>query len=234
MPDKGNFGGILVPPEITVGGVVVVEHHPHDSRLKLHDDGVVQTLSSRMGTGGNNVPLLLKIRCGCEGGGKGALMQENKSATISCNNDQILFEPTTYGIGRDAFNQGKNAQYKPVIEEELQPTLVAKGAGACMDIEYRVRRLTPTECARLQGFPDDWCDNAGEGDVEFFRKVFDTYSELMGVKKKTDKQISKWLKNPRTDAAEYKMWGNGVALPCVWFVLAGIAWENENEEEKKC
>nr|DAG64890.1 MAG TPA: DNA methyltransferase [Caudoviricetes sp.] len=102
-----------------------------------------------------------------------------------------------------------------------------------MDIEYRVRRLTPTECARLQGFPDDWCDNAGEGDVEFFRKVFDTYSELMGVKKKTDKQISKWLKNPRTDAAEYKMWGNGVALPCVWFVLAGIVWENENEEEQE-
>lgn len=211
----------------------VIEYHPHDSRVKLRTEDVIQTLSSRMGTGGNNVPLLLEIRCGCEGGGKGALIQENKSATISCNNDQILFEPTTYGIGRDAFNQGKNAQYKPVIEEELQPTLVAKGAGACMDIEYRVRRLTPTECARLQGFPDDWCDNAGEGDVEFFRKVFDTYSELMGVKKKTDKQISKWLKDPRTDAAEYKMWGNGVALPCVWFVLAGIAWENENDEEKK-
>lgn len=103
-----------------------------------------------------------------------------------------------------------------------------------MDAEYRVRRLTPTECARLQGFPDNWCDNAGEGDIEFFRKVFDTYSELMGVKKKTDKQISKWLKKPRTDAAEYKMWGNGVALPCVWFVLAGIAWEDEIEREKKC
>lgn len=211
----------------------VIEYHPHDSRVKLHDEDIIQTLSARMGTGGNNYRCCSKSVADVKGG-KGALIQKNKSATLSCNNDQILFEPATYGIGRDAFNQGKNAQYKPVIEEELQPTLVAKGAGACMDAEYCVRRLTPTECARLQGFPDNWCDNTGEGDVEFFRKVFDTYSKLMGVKKKTDKQIKKWLKNPRTDAAEYKMWGNGVPLPCVWFVLAGIAWEDEIEREKKC
>ncbi len=34
----------------------------------------------------------------------------------------------------------------------------------------------------------------------------------------------KWLKQPHTDSAEYRLWGNGVALPCVYFVLAGIAW----------
>jgi site-specific DNA-cytosine methylase len=45
---------------------------------------------------------------------------------------------------------------------------------------YEARRLTPTECARLQGFPDDWC-----ADV------------------------------PHTDSAEYKLWGNGIALPCL-------------------
>ena len=32
------------------------------------------------------------------------------------------------------------------------------------------------------------------------------------------------LKDPYSDSAEYKMWGNGVALPCVWFVLCGIVW----------
>ena len=53
--------------------------------------------------------------------------------------------------------------------------------------EYLVRRLTPTECARLQGFPDWWCS-----DVE------------------------------HTDSAEYKMWENGVALPCVLYVMEGI------------
>ncbi len=43
-------------------------------------------------------------------------------------------------------------------------------------------------------------------------------------KPKTEKQIRKWLADPYSDAAEYKLWGNGVALPCVYFVLAGIAW----------
>ena len=43
-----------------------------------------------------------------------------------------------------------------------------------------------------------------------------------GKKPKTDTQIRRWLKNPHSDAAEYKMWGNGVALPCVFYVLTGI------------
>ncbi len=65
--------------------------HPIDSRIKIADDGTVQTLTSRMGTGGMNVPLVMKIRSGCEGGGKGPLIQEDKSATLGCNNDQTLF-----------------------------------------------------------------------------------------------------------------------------------------------
>ena len=94
-----------------------------------------------------------------------------------------------------------------------------------------VRRLTPTECARLQGFPDWWCADLGtekpsdEG-LNFWHKVFKTYSEVTGCKMKSDKQITKWLRDPHSDAAEYKMWGNGVALPCVWFVLCGIVWAN--------
>ena len=42
------------------------------------------------------------------------------------------------------------------------------------------------------------------------------------TKPRSEKQIRKWLANPHTDSAEYKMWGNGVALPNVCFVLAGI------------
>ena len=41
-------------------------------------------------------------------------------------------------------------------------------------------------------------------------------------KPKSRNQIVKWLRNPHSDAAEYKLWGNGVALPCVCFVMAGI------------
>lgn len=136
----------------------------------------------------------------------------------------------SYGIGRDAFNQGRNAKFAPSVEEELQPTLVAKGPGAVQN-GYTVRRLTPTECARLQGFPDWWCaglatENPTDEDISFWREVFETHRMVMGTssKPKTDKQIMKWLKDPYSDAAEYKMWGNGVALPCVTFVLAGIVY----------
>ena len=139
-------------------------------------------------------------------------------------------DPTAvcYGIGRDTFNQGQNAKFAPTFEEELQPTLVAKGPGAIQN-GYTVRRLTPTECARLQGFPDDWCADLGtekptDEEMYFWHKVFKTYSEVTGCKMKSDKQIAKWLKDPYSDSAEYKMWGNGVALPCVWFVLCGIVW----------
>ena len=43
-------------------------------------------------------------------------------------------------------------------------------------------------------------------------------------KPKSRNQIVKWLKNPHSDSAEYKMWGNGVALPNVYFVLSGIVY----------
>ena len=33
-----------------------------------------------------------------------------------------------------------------------------------------------------------------------------------------------------SDAAEYKLWGNGVALPCVFFVLAGIVYYTQNND----
>lgn len=363
---------------------VLLENHPADSRIKICEDGKVQTLSSRMGTGGGNVPLLMKIRCGSEGGGKGPLIQKDKSATIACNNDQTLFEPCSwdggqvsptltkqnaggnqrmpdkdnfncvlqaygicaknsnsmmssnphsgfyeadssrtldgnggnptcnqggiavvetyalqgsmigrkdenspqgdginedvcftldatdrhavycmttgsytdigkeqsptlmardykdpnvvnepvYGIGRDTFNQGTNAKFKPSFEEELEPPLMAKGPGAVIQAEpeYTVRRLTPIECARLQGFPDWWCFDLGTekpsyADIAYWKNVFETYRKIVSpeVKPKTQAQIIKWLKDPYSDAAEYKMWGNGVALPCVFYVLSGIA-----------
>ena len=334
-----------------VPAAVALENHPTDSRVKIAEDGKVQTLTSRMGTGGGNVPLVMKIRSGCEGGGKGPLIQTDKSATLSCNNDQTLFEPKAYGIcskesnamkstnphsgiyeadtsrtldgnggnpgcnqggiavvesyaiqgsmigridkngpqgdginedvsftlntvdrhavyamttgsftqvaedkaptvlardykdptavcygiGRDTFNQGKNAKFAPTFEEELQPTLVAKGPGAIQS-GYTVRRLTPTECARLQGFPDWWCDDLGIAeptieDIHYWYDVFETHRRIVGssTKPKSLKQITKWLRDPHSDAAEYKMWGNGVALPCVVFVLSGIVYCTQSE-----
>ena len=82
---------------------LMFENHGQDSRYTGPLE-VAQTVLSTFGTGGNNQPFVvqtpktLKIRSGCEGGGKGALIQEDKSATLGCNNDQTLFVPKVYGI----------------------------------------------------------------------------------------------------------------------------------------
>ena len=147
-------------------------------------------------------------------------------------NEDVSFTLNT--VDRHAVYAMTTGSYTQV-EEETSPTIMARDYKdpnvVCSGIGYTVRRLTPTECARLQGFPDWWCADLGtekpsdEG-LNFWHKVFKTYSEVTGCKMKSDKQIKKWLADPYSDSAEYKMWGNGVALPCVWFVLCGIVWAN--------
>ena len=312
-----------------VPAAIALEHHPTDSRIGIQDGNAIQTLTSRMGTGGNNVPLVmtpegpmaytLKVRCGKEGGGKGALVQEEKSATLATSADQALFQPQAFGISSDkshamlsdnphagiyeaetsrtldaqcghpACNQGgvcvvektyslqgnmigrsdengpqgkgvgddvaftldatdRQGVAAPVYSsttgsyltsgEEVAQTLMARDFKDPQIVNtpyYIVRRLTPTECARLQGFPDWWCGgletpDPTEEDIAFWTDVFETHRRVVtqAKKPKTRAQIVRWLQNPHLDSAEYKLWGNGVALPCVWFVLAGIAWaENE-------
>lgn len=272
-----------ISPTLRAGVVpaaIALENHPADSRVGFSPDGNTQTLTSRMGTGGNNVPLLLKIRSGCEGGGKGALIQKDKSATLGTGNDQTLFEPKVYGfnsirkvnnVGRFGYaaevvktldtsgmsptcNQGgmavvnrnasnadcapvyhssKNSLHTSFTDEPAAETLVAVDykdpPTVSEEPDYIVRRLTPTECARLQGFPDWWCDGLAtekptDEELYFWYKVFEDWRKASNpnAKPKTSKQIRKWLQNPHSDSAEYKMWGNGVALPCVVFVLSGI------------
>lgn len=260
------------------------ENHSHDSRYTGPLE-TAQTVSRTYGTGGNNQPFVvetpktLQIRAGCEGGGKGPLVQDDKSATLTCVNSQTLFQPRVYGVcSKSSFamlsdnphagfyeaetartldtrgptparNQGGMAVVESVppayatsknsfhldVQQDVADTLVAVDykdpPRVLADPYYIVRKLTPTECARLQGFPDGWCKDLGTEeptaeDVAFWQDVFETYRKALGksTKPKTERQIVKWLKQPHTDSAEYRLWGNGVALPCVYFVLAGIAW----------
>ena len=345
-------------PTLRAGTVpaAVYENHSQDTRYTGPLE-TAPTVNATYGMGGNNQPFVvetpktLKIRSGCEGGGKGALIQENKSATLGCNNDQTVFVPkvygicskqshamqsdnphsgfyeadtsrcldrgggnpscnqggmavvavqgsmigrsdkngpqgsgvnedvsftldatdrhaVAYGIDRATYNMGRNAKFGITVETEIEPTMVSKGPGAVgqpiyhsskssfhtnftdddvtetlvatdfkdpptvsKEPDYIVRRLTPTECARLQGFPDWWCDALGtdeptENEIEFWTEVFETHRRVMGTssKPKSRNQIIKWLKDPHSDSAEYKMWGNGVALPNVCFVLSGIVY----------
>ena len=343
------------------GSGLMFENHSQDTRY-TGPLNVAQTVSATYGTGGNNqpfvvessvVPATLKIRCGHGNSGRGALIQKNKSATLSCNNDQTLFVPKaygicgkysnsmlsnnpnsgfyeadtsrtidtsnqspcknqggmvvvegngsrpshhgdgykesetmytlncvethaiSYGIGRPAMNQGYNARFSFQVEEEKSPTIVASGAGGIAhpkystsknshhtvaekekantlvasdykdppvvndstpEIEYIVRRLTPQECALLQGMPTWWCDDIGienptEEQINWWQNVYETYNKAVGktCKPKSRKQIEKWLKNPYSDSAAYKMWGNGIASSNALFVLAGIAYYAQNE-----
>ena len=90
---------------------------------------------------------------------------------------------------------------------------------------YIIRRLTPTECARLQGFPDWWSTLApyNPADAEFWEDVRKTHAEINGKKYKPVKDIKKWYDKLHTDSAEYRMWGNGIALPNAEYVLHGIS-----------
>jgi DNA (cytosine-5)-methyltransferase 1 len=244
----------------------------------------------------------VRIRGGCDGGGKGALVQTEKSGTLGANNDQTIFQPKAYGIsafesnamrsanphsgvyeantsrtldlngGNPACNQGgicvvepvgadlynatltgdtaatvttgtgrSGAASGPLVLEpcgwdggQVSPTLTKQNAGGnqrmpdkdnfncvltysqqrfgeyapavaaaalraaggdygggsenLVSARYVVRRLTPLECERLQGFPDGWTDI---GD----------YTDSKGKKRKT------------SDSARYKALGNSIALP---------------------
>lgn len=144
------------------------------------------------------------------------------------------------GVAHPVYCTSK-ASFHTIAEENLAGTLVAtdyKDPPIVNEPRYIVRRLTPTECARLQGFPDWWCDgleieNPTDEDISMWREIFQTHADALGkkTKPKSDNQIRKWLKNSHSDSAEYKMWGNGVALPNVVFVLSGIAYYAQKEAE---
>lgn len=99
--------------------------------------------------------------------------------------------------------------------------------------KYIVRRLTPLECCRLQGFPDGWGmpkhkDAMDDCEAAYWEDVRRTHAKIAG---KTYKPFAaraalvKWYNGLHTDSAEYKMWGNGVALPCAYNVVSGCAEE---------
>lgn len=135
-------------------------------------------------------------------------------------------------VATPVYSSSKNSFFTRA-SEDCADTLVAtdyKDPPLINDVGYTVRRLTPQECALLQGMPTWWCQDIGiknptDEDMAFWHDVFETHRLAVSPDKKpkTDNQIQKWLKNPHSDSAEYRMWGNGLSLPTAWFVLAGIA-----------
>ena len=103
-------------------------------------------------------------------------------------------------IDRAAFNQGQNAQYEPHIgESDVMDTIIAKGPHA-VGLQMDVRRLTPNECLRLQGFPDNWTKIPWKG--------------------KPSEQCP--------DGPQYKAAGNSMAVPCMSWLGKRIQMVEKN------
>ena len=151
-------------------------------------DGTTPTLKSAL-SGGNTVPDVVYLCYDSRGNGDGKTaptitgdhknrVTDYTALAMCCGNGQMHQTNLTDKAG--ALNCMHDAQ--AVLTNGKPPR------------KYIVRRLTPTECARLQGFPDWWCDGANG-----------------------------------SDSAQYKMWGNGIALPCAVDVLGRIAKGAEHE-----
>ena len=319
-------------PTLRAGVVpgVAIDFNPTDSRIRLRKDDLCQTLCSRMGTGGNQVPLVFGISsdqshamlsenphagvyeadtsrtldcsdcspnrnqggmmvvepvekpCYCiqgsmigrkeQNGPQGDGINHEVAFTLDTVDRHAVYAMTTgsftqldeekspplmardykdppvvgrdepaYALDRACFSAGENAQYSMNIGEEKASTLVAEGPGAvAAPAEYLVRRLTPGECCRLQGYPDGWCENLespapSNKETDRWEAIFEEWRMAMGgkTKPKTRRQIIRWLQNPHTDSAEYKAYGNSIVAQCAFFVLAGIVWATEEGEQNE-
>ena len=214
------------------GGIApfVFENHSQDSRYKgpLKE---TQTLASNLGQGGNNQPFVVyDIRQTSENtrNERHNIYECDVSRTIDTSGNTPTRNQGGVAIVEDIYTMSKNSHFTKA-DKNISSSLVATDYKDPPVVNQKlVRRLTPKECGRLQGFPDYWCDNLEienltDEDLAFWREVFDKDAEIKGLKKKkTDKQILKWLKNPHTDSAEYKMWGNGIALPCAIYIFKSL------------
>ena len=271
-----------------------IENHPADSRVNIDESGKVQCLTSRMGTGGGNVPMVLEnhpVIClqgngidradtaGCNGKGwredqcytlntidrpgvvyginggvagtldasyyKGCGMREVKEREVVAQISEVARGPSAVCHKQEAcaisFQGQAGAATSLCVGLDVAASLVAsKELMVALDKpKYIVRRLTPTECARLQGFPDYWGhfpkkDSMTEEEYSFWLEVRNTHARINGKAEKeyTKDQMLTWYNKLHTDSAEYKMWGNGIALPPALYCMQGIVEALTNQKTK--
>lgn len=206
---------------------ILFENHGIDARYTGPHE-VAPTMSARYGTGGNNVPLVSDmpesyciagniIDREVQNGGNGLGCQPDISYTLTSADRHAVFSRQR----SDEFLQNRVTatqsarQHKDATDLVCEPYQNTVGTIGYTDhkginnqyvsedkciVENRklIRRLTPLECERLQGFPDHWTDIPGA-----------------------------------SDSARYKALGNSVAIPCVDFVLRGIAYFLRQMKEEK-
>lgn len=167
--------------------VFAIENHPADSRCNISDDGIVQTLSSRMGTGGGNVPMCMSMQ-GFDDYRESEVSLPCKSRDFKDATDLVCAVDSRNGTENPDTNGTLQAKSTGGMSLKLQNTV---------RVQNLVRRLTPLECERLQGYPDGWTDIGEWVD-------------------------SKGKKHESSDSARYKALGNSIALPPWRFVLGRL------------
>lgn len=212
----------LVMDRPTDAAPALYENHGIDARY-TGPHAVAPTMSARYGTGGNNVPLVAhRDETFCitgnaidrqpQNGGNGIGYQQGIAYTLTATDHHAVFSRQRVDVFRnDTVASTQSArQHKDATDLVYQKTVGAltssdrKGPNSqyvgqdklIVDSPLLIRRLTPLECERLQGFPDGW-------------------TALPGA----------------SDSARYKALGNSVAIPCVDFVLRGIAYFLRRKEE---
>ena len=207
LPASMGMGGGYVP--------MVYENHGIDSRY-TGPHKVSPTISARCGTGGNNVPLVgADPRVFCimgnaidrepQNGGNGIGYQENIAYTVTTSDRHAIFsrQRTDVFIENDVVSTESARQHKDATDLVVQTCSKEieeqSGEEVKQNAEVNlIRRLTPLECERLQGFPDGWT-NIPAG----------------------------------SDSARYKALGNSVAIPCVEYVMHGVATVLTIDNEKR-
>ena len=175
--------------------LVLFENHGVDSRY-TGPHPVAPTMSARYGTGGNNVPLVGQedpatycitgnaIDRQPQNGGNGIGYQADLAYTLTATDHHAVFSRQRV----DAFKDEDIASTESARQHKDATDLILQEKAEENVSVKLIRRLTPLECERLQGFPDGWTDIPGA-----------------------------------SDSARYKALGNSVAIPCVEYVMAGIA-----------
>lgn len=152
------YGEKISPPLLSSQKTaVLIDNHPADSRVEIVKDDVCQTLSARMGTGGGNVPLLMEITNECYSQSGFADYKENNCGTLRASGGDLGGGSENLVISDKVSNLTDRSHTE--ITENLSPPLVARDHKSPLVVSrprFIVRRLTPLECERLQGFPDDW------------------------------------------------------------------------------
>lgn len=223
---RGHFAPSITPGQATAGAVengagtangVYAEvnnvcafklGNSEQARSIRYAEELVPTLNAECGGNKPACVYTLKIRSGCEGGGKGALVQTEKSATLTEPN-MVICDDCSPAIRSRDYKDPNIVCYDARGNGDgmLSPTITGDHNSRITDytsvviekiIRWIVRRLTPTECERLQGYPDGWTD----------------LGEWVDSKGKIHKAA---------DTPRYKALGNSIALPQWYYVLGGIA-----------